>query len=94
VPEFIPIDRTEFVPGDEEPILLGADRALCDRVYGGGVGQTGDAVVCGRVRTDVEVIVTMLAFGHLERDGGLVVGRIRNGVGHQPGLLYDGFVSS
>jgi hypothetical protein len=36
--EFVSIERTEFVPGDKKPVLLGMDRALSgDRVHTIGV---------------------------------------------------------
>jgi hypothetical protein len=48
-------------------------------------------VVCGRIRTDAEALVTMLTFGYLERGGGLVGGEVWNGIVFRLSRRSDGY---
>jgi len=53
---FVPTERTAF-PWDEEPIRVGVQLVL------GGASHADDTLVCVWVRSEGEVIVTMLTFG-------------------------------
>jgi len=89
--KFVTIERMGWILGDEEPIPVGPDRALGDRVSGGGTGHTDDTLGSDRVRAGTVPIITVVTFGgQLKGDGGWIVGGIGEGVRFRPGSLPGG----